>query len=623
MGRITNAAMPDALVEPKTKPLMKRSRPTINARANKQKPKDPPKPDSPVAQKFTFLDDFYATRPSSHTVRESYPVYLIGLMLDQKDLQHLAYECLTGGPDDHDTDCCYIDTELREAFVVQAYVADSWSKPEAPAKKADDLLTALTWLLNKKLKEIPAAIRQKAQELQAALEAKEIETLHLLYVHNCRETGKNVSASLGVVARSASQLLSDPSINVSARQLGLDSAQRLFNSITKNIVIEDKIELKVASSFPEKGKKWRSIATTLNGQQVHDLYSRFGDDLYSANLRGFLNMLGRRTSINSRMMDSLKNSAKNFWVFNNGITLLTKKLTSEEGVLTLTGVSVINGAQTTGVIGLSKVLDAKKIRVPCRIVECNDDSIIRDIITFNNAQNAIKSSDFRSRDSIQVRLANDFNAYGISYAHRRDGTPRLPSGAVVLDSVAAFVCAFHGDFQTAARNRRMIFEDEELYIRVFRRDVSVEHLYLVQTLADAIGEIKDEYASKDETGNLQELEKKCFELLRHSPSKYFLLSVIGGLDEQVLDIAVADRYSWKVNGNLVKADRKSMIVRWRSVVEAILPLIAGQTGDDPYVTVRSAKIAADLPSKIAPLIAAVKKSISASMVPIRDSTACA
>ena len=31
-----------------------------------------------------------------------------------------------------------------------------------------------------------------------------------------------------------------------------------------------------------------------------------------------------------------------------------------------------------------------------------------------------------------------------------------------------------------------------------------------------------------DNGGLQQVEKKCFELLRHSPSKYFLLSVIGG-----------------------------------------------------------------------------------------------
>ena len=187
---------------------------------------------------------------------------------------------------------------------------------------------------------------------------------------------------------------------------------------------------------------------------------------------------------------------------------------------------------------------------------------------------------------------------------------------------AAFICAFHGDFQTAARGKRKIFDDEELYTRVFRRDVTVEHVYLIQTLADAIGAIKDDYAAKDEGGGLQEFEKKCFELLRHSPSKYFLLSVIGGLDEQVLDTPVADRYSWKVRKPFLKPDRSGMVARWKQVVEAVIPLIAGQTGDDPYETVRSAKVASELPAKVMPLIASIKMQISASMSPIRDSTEC-
>ena len=551
------------------------------ASARKRRLNDPPRPKASITRNFTFLDDFYASIPTGVAMREAYPVYLLGLTLNQKDLQELRYECLTDGPDDHNTDCCYIDTELGEAFVIQAYVSDTWTKTEAPSNKADDLLTSLTWLLHKKPAEIPAAIKQKAKELQSALAAREISTLHLLYAHNCRETGKNVASSLEVVARNAAQLLNNPDINVAARQLGLDSAQRLFNSMTKNIVVEDKVHLKVDASFPEKGDCWSSVATTVDGSQIRDLYAKYGDDLYSANLRGFLNMLGRKTSINSRMMDSVEKAAPNFWVFNNGITLLTKKISTNKGTLTLTGVSVINGAQTTGVIGHSKADQAAKIRVPCRIVACNDESIVRDIITFNNAQNAIKSSDFRSRDQIQVRLAADFYTYGISYAHRRKGVTRLSSNAVLFDSVAAFVCAFHGDFQTAARSKRKIFEDDELYNRVFRRDVTVEHVYLIQTLADAIGAIKDDYTAKEKGGGLKELDKKCFGLLRHSPSKYFLLSVIGGLDEHVLDTSVADRYSWKVRKPFLKPDRSGMVARWKQVVDAVIPLIAGQTGDDP------------------------------------------
>src|SRR5688572_615984 len=99
----------------------------------KVKPQDPPLPAASVRSKHSFLDDFYANRPKSIPVRESYPVYLLGLSLDRKDLDQLAYECLTGGPDDKDTDCCYVDTELGEAFVVQSYLADTWTKPEAPS----------------------------------------------------------------------------------------------------------------------------------------------------------------------------------------------------------------------------------------------------------------------------------------------------------------------------------------------------------------------------------------------------------------------------------------------------------------------------------------------------------
>ena len=118
-----------------------------------------------------------------------------------------------------------------------------------------------------------------------------------------------------------------------------------------------------------------------------------------------------------------------FWAYNNGVTILTRRITTSRGKLTAQGASVINGAQTTGVLGKAP-RNRGRGRVPCRFIESNDAKLVEQVIDFNNTQNAIKSFDFRSNDPSQRRLAAQFKPYGITYLHRRQGASRLPQGTI-------------------------------------------------------------------------------------------------------------------------------------------------------------------------------------------------
>ena len=67
--------------------------------------------------------------------------------------------------------------------------------------------------------------------------------------------------------------------------------------------------------------------------------------------------------------------------------------------LSIDGITIINGAQTTGAI--SSVETLKDAWVPIRFIVCNDAQIIDDIINNNNKQNEILPSDLRSNDKTQ------------------------------------------------------------------------------------------------------------------------------------------------------------------------------------------------------------------------------
>ena len=159
----------------------------------------------------------------------------------------------------------------------------------------------------------------------------------------------------------------------------------------------------------------------------------------------------------------------NFWVFNNGVTALTYKIRLGKPKR-IRGISIINGAQTTGSLSEAARDKTKKASVMLRVVECSDRKLIDKIIRYNNTQNDIKPADKRSKDQIQKRLQEDFEALGITYRHRRSSV-RTRKGTITGASLGAALCAFHGDPQTAYRNAKEIFDiDDVLQSRVSKGD---------------------------------------------------------------------------------------------------------------------------------------------------------
>jgi hypothetical protein len=75
-------------------------------------------------------------------------------------------------------------------------------KAEAPANKASDLNTALTWLLSTDLDHLPEALKGRADELRAAIHAGEIKQIFIWYVHNL-PCAPNVQRELRAVENTA------------------------------------------------------------------------------------------------------------------------------------------------------------------------------------------------------------------------------------------------------------------------------------------------------------------------------------------------------------------------------------------------------------------------------------
>src|SRR5690349_1032722 len=77
---------------------------------------------------------------------DSIGLFALGLQFGIDDLDSLGAEIITGGGDDKKCDLVYFDPEEGRCVVAQCYLSQK-QRVAAPASKASDLNTAVTWLL--------------------------------------------------------------------------------------------------------------------------------------------------------------------------------------------------------------------------------------------------------------------------------------------------------------------------------------------------------------------------------------------------------------------------------------------------------------------------------------------
>jgi hypothetical protein len=449
-------------------------------------------------------------------------IFIMSIYLDVPSAVTLAAEALTDGGNDKKIDFIKLDRDLRKIVFAQGYFSDR-KVDSAPANKASDLNTAAAWLISGDTQNVPQNLREIIEECRSAIGNGDIDQIDLLYVHNLPES-VNVSKELTTVAAYLIRSLPHESeITVIHKELGLENCEKLYVDKESSILVKEDVECPSKVKYVEEGPSWRAHVLSVPGPWLRDLFVKYGDRLFSANYRGFLGV-DRRRKINSGIKNTAERKPDNFWVFNNGITILTHGLKNDGEKISLEGLSIINGAQTTGSIGsLDSVTSLTQVNVLARIIECSDPDTIDEIVRYNNTQNKITTWDKFSNDSQQKRIQEEFANYGHEYSLKRgfDANSRLG-----IEVVAQPVIALEGYYQEANSGKNGVFESDKMY-RVAFEDKKARHILFAYAIAKAIDERRNELRSKLSDETIIQIERKQLTLLRNLRFKYFLISVIG------------------------------------------------------------------------------------------------
>jgi hypothetical protein len=507
-------------------------------------------------------------------------LYALELKFDLEDIHTVASDALTDGSDDKKCDLIYVDADDGIVIIAQCFVSADQSKKEAPANKASDLNTGAGWLLTRELEELPERIRPAAIQLRSSLTEGKVNTVHFWYVHNL-PSSQNVQSELETVKRTAyaslTQLLGPGSTpNVSVLEVGSEQIEKWYQTLTTPILVTDPQEVSVVGGYNIESDDWTAYVTAVPARWLHRLFSRYRDNLFSANVRGYLGSRRSDANINSGIKTTASDDPAHFWVYNNGLTIVTHDFTYDENscLLRVSGMSIVNGAQTTGAIGSLLQEPDESAMVPARFVKCRSAEVVDKIIQYNNSQNQVEAPDFRSNDEVQRRLRQEFDHLpSVTYLGGRrggyDDRIRRPANLLPSDTAGQALAAFHGNPVVAYNEKSKIWVSDTLYSCFFSDRTTAKHNLFAYSLLRAVEEKKRELSAQPEP-SLTRTQTKALQYFRNRGSTFLLASAIAASLENLLDRAVPDTFALRFTSSPTPNEA---ILHWQPIVNVAVAFV--------------------------------------------------
>ena len=147
-----------------------------------------------------------------------------------------------------------------------------------------------------------------------------------------------------------------------------------------------------------------------------EIYKKHSAALLEANVRSFLKFNG---GVNKGIRGTILNEKSRFFTYNNGISTTAKSITTvlhpQKGLLitSFTDLQIINGGQTTATLAATNIkynadLSGIFVQMKLTILKDSDPELIRNIATYANSQNKVKTADLNSSHPFYVRI-EDFS----------------------------------------------------------------------------------------------------------------------------------------------------------------------------------------------------------------------
>ncbi len=160
--------------------------------------------------------------------------------------------------------------------------------------------------------------------------------------------------------------------------------------------------------------QYESYLAIVPGSFLANIYKKYSSSLLESNVRSFLKFNG---GVNKGIRGTILNEKSRFFTYNNGISTTAKSVEvvsdPQKGLLikSFTDLQIINGGQTTATLAATNIkynadLSGIFVQMKLTVLKDSDPDLIRNIATYANSQNKVKTADLNSSHPFYVMIEN-------------------------------------------------------------------------------------------------------------------------------------------------------------------------------------------------------------------------
>ena len=319
-------------------------------------------------------------------------------------------------------------------------------------------------------------------------------------------------------------------------------------STIEDIVTVDESEIRI-----DKAKNYLiyntdetlGIMVNISSQSLCSIYNTYSDKgLFDLNIRKYI----RNKMVDDRIKKTLDEERENFWFLNNGLIIACEEFIIDGNKVKIYGFSIVNGGQTTNLIGNYKGKNKEIFYIPCKIISKNkkQKKNIDNILFFSkiaeatNSQKPILARDLKSNAPemrnlkkwlseekifLEIKRGESKNTKGCKYKLKNDELGQL---------ILSFIYQKPG---TSRSGKKTIFENNSIYNQIFKNNYAKDR-QKKNCIIDLI-ELNDRYLCIEDDIKKNDLRANEREIIKNGKQVIFaLLGILYNLANE--DIVESD-----------------------------------------------------------------------------------
>jgi len=255
--------------------------------------------------------------------------------------------------------------------------------------------------------------------------------------------------------------------------------------VPQNIVADFDVEgLSIARHYVDTDTV--AVIVSVKANELVKIPGIADQSVFAYNVRGALGS----TNVNKDIVKSIKDKSlhKQFPLFHNGITIVANKIEETSDKLKIDTFFVVNGCQSLMALYNNRKDLTDDLRILTKFVQVSIDSDLSKTIThFSNNQNGVKARDFKSNNTIQVRLQNEIRTrYGSEYFYEiKRG--EIPGSLKVISNENSGILLMSFDLKEPWNTHRKYQVFDEKYTEIFGRpEVTADRIVMLNLIDNAI-----------------------------------------------------------------------------------------------------------------------------------------